>query len=70
MRINRIATAKRLQARQDAIVFESEEDEGAAEHYAEIPSVLIVVLDSSKSSQDIRDTAAQVSLDSDIVEGS
>lgn len=68
--LNRKATLDKLKARQAAIVHESDEDEGAAEHHAEIQSVIDVV-DSyghdMASDTQIREAAAWVGLDSDVV---
>ena len=66
MNIHKVKTMRKLQARQAAIRPESDEDEGAAEHYAEIQSV-IDVIEKDGSDQEIKAAAEYVSLESDLV---
>jgi hypothetical protein len=50
---------KRLRDRQDAIIFESEEDEGAAEFYGELQSV-IDAIESGKSEAEVKAACSHV----------
>ena len=63
--IDRNKTMQALKNRLAAIEFESEEDEGAAEYYGEVDSV-IQVLTANKSDEAIIDAAILVGLDSDV----
>jgi hypothetical protein len=64
-KIDKQKTLILLRARQNAIEFESDEDEGAAEHYSEIQSV-IDAIDGGQSDKQIFSTAEMVGLVNDL----
>lgn len=66
MKVDRVKTLNNLIKRQKAIKYESNEDEGAAEHFAEIESCIIAIK-SNYSDEAILGALAHVGLDSDLV---
>ncbi len=64
--LNIQATIAKLKARQDAIQYESDEDEGAAEHYAEIQSILDMT-QTAESAKQIIQAAKDLCLEMDMV---
>lgn len=66
MTLLRASTLNKLKARQAAIQYKSVEDEGAAEYYAEIESV-IMALEQRKSDAEVVEAAAWAGLESDLV---
>lgn len=58
--MNRAFNIAKLKLAQDNIKFESAEDEGAAEYYAELQSVVDTLSDKQNSDSDIQDSADNV----------
>lgn len=63
--LNKQKTLQNLISRQKAIVYESPEDEGAAEHYAEIESCIIAIK-SKHTDQDVIAACEYVGLNGDL----
>lgn len=66
MTLNINATVAKLKARQSAIIYESDEDEGAADYFGEIQSVLNTIT-TATSVKDIEKAAEWVALEKDLV---
>lgn len=62
MKIDRESSLFKLNKRQSEIIYESDEDEGAQDHFGEIQSVICVLLDKLASDEDIVKAAQWVDL--------
>lgn len=67
MSINRQEVIQKLSVKQSCIKFESDEDEGAAEYFSELQSVIDVLRNQSSTDQDIINAANHVGVSNELL---